>query len=148
MHANAVGLHHGSLSVAVYHQSRQAVSLAMNKSVGVVLIVVGNSDCQSHLQSLREALFPEVLVDGALLKRQHSHGNTSYLVVAYGYEFIFRRVHVYRVAVFYTFVHLCYGTRENPRVEAFQAFFFPSFQINRLVLSHTIIEFYIILFLC
>ena len=48
MKANAVSLHDRSLAIAINDKSRQIVSLAMNKTISVIVWIVSNADRLSH----------------------------------------------------------------------------------------------------
>ena len=48
VHADAVGLHDGSLAIDINDESRQQVALTMHQTVGVVLRIVGHADGDTH----------------------------------------------------------------------------------------------------
>ena len=49
MHADAVGLHDGGMTIDIDDKSWQQVALAMNKAISVVIRIVGNADGLAHL---------------------------------------------------------------------------------------------------
>ena len=130
VHAGRVGLHHGRASIHVDDEARQVVALAVHQAVGVVVFAAGYADAASHVARHGQASFPEVLVDGLVLSEgEHAHGNAPYLVVAFGDEFLFRRVDFHDLTFLGFAVDACDGAREHPGMKALERLFLARFQI-------------------
>ena len=128
MHTHAVGLHHGSRSVTVYHKSGQRVALTVHQSVGVVALVVGYPYPYSHIKSRLQARTPEVAVYLYVFEREHPHGNGTYLVVAHSNKVTTGSDDSYGLSLLYAFIGMVYGTREYPGMEPFERLLFSPFQ--------------------
>ena len=130
VHAGRVGLHHGRASIHVDDEARQVVALAVHQSVGVVVGPSGHADAAAHVARHGQAPFPEVFVDGLVLSEgEHAHGDASYLVVAFGDEFFFRRVDFHDLTFLGFAVDACDGAREHPGMKALERLFLARFQI-------------------
>ena len=94
-----MGLHDGRLAIDIDDESRQQVALAMHKTVGVVIRIVGNADGLAHFQRRTEARGPEAGIDGYIAKRQHTDGNRTGLIVSDSDEITLTGDHTYDIAL-------------------------------------------------
>ena len=99
VHAYAVGLHHRSLSIYVYHQPRQAISFAMHESVCIVLRVVRHPDSYSQSECRLQLSLPKCRIYRVVIERQHPHGDRADLVVSHCNELTFVGKNPYRLAL-------------------------------------------------
>ena len=123
MHADAVGLHDGSMAIDIDDESWQQVALTMNEAVGVVVGIVGNTDGSAHLIGRLQARSPEFIVDLTVGKREHTHSDGARLIMTYGDEIATRGDHTHDVALVDTLIGLLDGPGKHPGVEAQQTLF-------------------------
>ena len=124
-----MGLHYGILGVNVNDKAWKIVSLAMHKTVGVVVCHTGHADAFAHIECGLQSSLPKLHVYAFLLKRQYAHRNAANLPMTFGNEVTFRGVDVYNVTFLGIAVNMMYGTGENPRVKALKALLLASLQI-------------------
>ena len=117
-------LHHGGTSVNVYHQSGQAVALAVDEAEDIVLFLIGCCQSQGAAQGVGfgQARGPKVAVDVARGEREHAHGDRTDLAVPDGEEIAGGIDHAHEVALFDAGVGAVDRAGEYPRVEALEAF--------------------------
>ena len=120
-------LHHGRAVVDVDDQARQTVALAVNQTVGVGTLAVGQAERKPQFVCLTKPLGVERLIDIALHERQHPHRDRPDLIVAQSHEIAGAVGDFDQIALLGLAVNAHDGTRENPRVEAQQTLFFPFF---------------------
>lgn len=104
--------------------------LAVHQAVRVVGRVPANVQVASHVIGGLQLASPEVAVYLFVLpEAQHPYGYASYLAMSLGDELVLRGVDFYDVAFFGLSLYAGDGSREHPRVKAFQRFFFSGFQV-------------------
>ena len=110
MHAHTVRLHHGCRTIAVYHQSRQIVALAMHQSICIVGRTVGYTYTDTNIECRLQTLAPEVGIDLYILEGKHTYSDRAYLVMTYGYKLARGCDDSYRLAFLDALVHVMNGT--------------------------------------
>ena len=86
VHAYRVCLHNGSIAVAVDYQAWEIVALAMHKTVGVVIRVVGNAYVLAHLECYGESFVPKSAIDSLISESEYSNRYGTYLEVTSAYK--------------------------------------------------------------
>ena len=122
VHTNAVCLHDCGVAIAVDDETGEVVALAVHKAERVVVLTADESDSLAHLPSRLQAREPELAVYLDIAERQHAHCDRTYLIHADSDEVALRGEYAHDFAFFYAFFNLGYGSREYPRMKAFEAF--------------------------
>ena len=117
VHAGRMGLHDGGGAVDIDHQSWQEISLAMHEAKGVVVLALQPQGL-AHAVSVLQAFGVEGLIDGRVVKCEHSHCNAADLAVAVADERSVVGIYRYQVALLDRIVGCCDGPREYPGVKA------------------------------
>ena len=128
VHAHAMSLHDGCLSIHIHHQPRQTVSFAMHQTIGIIsLFMSGHSDGASQVVSHSQAVFPIGSVHRFVLEIQHPDGNGTDLPMPHGYKIALGRQHTYHLPFFRLSLYMMDGSGKNPGMETLQTFFFSFF---------------------
>lgn len=72
-------LYHSGLTVAVDDKPRKIVAFSVDKTIGIVLRIVGNTDGNAHVEGSLETVVPEFIINHLIVESEYSHGNASYL---------------------------------------------------------------------
>ena len=117
VHAYRMGLYNGSPAITVDNETRETVSLAMDKAVCVVLGIVCDTGALSHGEGCCYAPLPERAVDSNVTEREDAHGYAAYLIVANSDEVPLGCQHTHDAALWYVIVGQLNRAREYPWVE-------------------------------
>ena len=105
VNAYTMGLHNGGRTITINHQARNVVALAMNQSIGVVVGIVGNRDCTTHVKSRFQTRDPEPMVYDSILECKYAHGDGTYLVHADSNKLSIAAYHTHKLALFHTIIN-------------------------------------------
>ena len=134
-----MSLHYSGLTIAIDDQSWEIIAFSVNETVGIVLRIVCNTDCNAHVEGNLETIVPEIIVNHLIVESKYSHGNASYLEVSATDILASGRDYIDYLAFMQAFVHMVQCTREHPRMKALHALFLTSFQIY--VFIHSVLYF-------
>ena len=118
VHTHRVALHNSSRTIDIYNQTRQEITLSVNKSVAGGLRVVGQIQRATHIEGTRHTVTPPSIVDILLLESEHTHSDRAYLVVSSGYKITLRGIDINKGTLTQLAIalHTLDGTRKYPRV--------------------------------
>ena len=121
VHTDRMRLHDGRLAVHVDDKTGQAVALAVDKAVNVVVATPHEAQRLAQAERLGQTLCPKRGIDCHIFEREHPYGNRADLVVSDGEENARLVEHPHGVA--FDDARICpgYGAREYPRMKALQA---------------------------
>ena len=134
MHADRVGLHHGSVAENVDNQAGKSISLAVYETIDAVCIGI-DVELQgfSHTIGFAQASYPKMMVDWLITEGKNAHGDGTYLVMATSYEnpvAVYDVNHLSFLRKWFAIQRAAQGTGENPGVESFEAFGFSAAKLE------------------
>ena len=110
------------MAIHIHNQSGQVVALAMNKTVSIVVLSPCHANGEAYIVGGSNAAYPELMIDGFIIKRKHTHGDAPNLPMANSYELASCCTYLYEVALLGMTIYVVYGPLEHPGVKSTKAF--------------------------
>ena len=114
-----MGLHDADSVVIVYDEARKAVALAVDQTVAIGGLGIGQTGGDTHAEGAPDHIPPEVgRKDILSCEAQHADSDRAYLIVSMGQKITALREHPHDVTLHRGADNLCDGTGEHPRMES------------------------------
>jgi hypothetical protein len=121
------------MAINVYYQTGQVITLAMHKTVYVMILAVNKTQRAAQLKSHIQTPEPEIIVYGFMPEREYAHGYAAHLDMSHGYPFAVVGIDIHHIALIGSSLYGGYRTREYPGMETQQRFLLTSLQYCSLL---------------